>query len=171
MGEGNYKKKGAFSVDFSFRGGKWLGKLLCQLSLGLTEAGLSFKHIEHSGFIVGTVKENGRGSFLQLTVFKRNARRRFSTVRIPAGSNFKGWGSLGADLRSFFDQKVALKEDVGKRNHGQDRVRTQDDHWRAAHPAASSGEKDIHVNYTGQFNLASWWSPVVICKSSCSEPN
>ncbi|KAF5192852.1 hypothetical protein FRX31_017559 [Thalictrum thalictroides] len=115
--------------------------------------------------------ENGRGSFLQLTVFKRNARRRFSTVRIPAGSNLKGWGSLGEDLRSFFDQKEALKEDVGKRNHGQDRVRTQDEHWRAAHPGASSGEKDIHVNYTGQSNLASWWSPVVICKSNCSEPD
>ncbi|KAF5182020.1 hypothetical protein FRX31_028394 [Thalictrum thalictroides] len=97
-------KGGTFMLRISAEGGRWLGTLLCQISMGTTLLGSTFRREEPNGTITGTVEANGRGDFLRFVVFNRSEGK-FRTICFPAGIKGQGWSLIGSQVRSMLDPK------------------------------------------------------------------
>ncbi|KAF5185371.1 hypothetical protein FRX31_025043 [Thalictrum thalictroides] len=96
---------GVFSSD----GGNWVGKVLCQMSMGLTKVGTMFRFNEINGSINAILKENQRGKYLQITIHSHSNPKNFPTLCFPEGLNGKGWEFLGVKIRTLLDTRPGTK--------------------------------------------------------------
>ncbi|KAF5176816.1 hypothetical protein FRX31_033597 [Thalictrum thalictroides] len=172
---------GVFSAKISLDGGRWLGKLFCQISLGTTTVGTVFRKIEEDGSITGVLEANKRENFLRLVVFRRHDSRKFRSLCFPAGSDFESWGFLGTELRKILEDD---RRDCG--------LLKPPALFHPLHqpgpPMYSSSYAEVVEGGGGKSmvkgdgpNLvlapsklslhANWWSPVAICRSDSSRPN
>ncbi|KAF5183238.1 hypothetical protein FRX31_027173 [Thalictrum thalictroides] len=77
-------KGGTFMVRISVEGERWLGSLLCQISMGITLLGTTFRK-----------NEPNRGDFLKFVVFIRSTGK-FRTIYFPVGFKGQVWSLLGS---------------------------------------------------------------------------
>ncbi|KAF5189408.1 hypothetical protein FRX31_021005 [Thalictrum thalictroides] len=167
---------GVFTAKISLEGGRWLGKLLCQISLGLTQVGTLFRSIEPFGAITGLVEANDRGYYLRLVIFHRSAGNKFRTLCFPAGKDFESWGSLSVDLRNLLDSGTRLQPlpPATIKYHQQiqneapvtfvDVVAKGGDRNRNSFPNQFVARSRMNLN-------AGWWAPVALCRSDHSNPD
>ncbi|KAF5184429.1 hypothetical protein FRX31_025985 [Thalictrum thalictroides] len=164
-------RRGVFRAELSLDGGKWLGKLLCQISVGLTSLGTSFRLPETMGSITGTLKENRGGRFLQLTIFRRGAQKKFSTICFPEGRGSKGWGAVGSDIRALLEGRtLGTEQRVGQPQE----LRASRSYKEMVVPHERREEsyvKKVTIKGLNDAMQKSWWSPVVICNSNCQNPD
>ncbi|KAF5206963.1 hypothetical protein FRX31_003450 [Thalictrum thalictroides] len=99
----------SFFAVFSSEGGRWVGKLLCQISMGTTKVGTIFRFPESNGSIAGILKENQRGQYIQVTIHSRSSPREFATICFPTGLNGEGWSFLGEKIRTLLDTREGTK--------------------------------------------------------------
>ncbi|KAF5198972.1 hypothetical protein FRX31_011443 [Thalictrum thalictroides] len=87
-----------FQGSTSYEGGGWISKLLCQLCLGETLVGSVFRFADNGGSMLGSLKENRRGLFLQIQFMPKNGGFQRRVLCIPAGNQFSGWANLGGKM-------------------------------------------------------------------------
>ncbi|KAF5191112.1 hypothetical protein FRX31_019301, partial [Thalictrum thalictroides] len=164
-------RKGAFSVSFTLEGGRWLSKLLSQIAVGKTVIGASFKRAEPLGYLMGTLKENRRGKFFQVTVFRRNTSWKFATIRIPSGIDLKGWQSVGVELMKIIEPINSQGKTEATVSGLGTKFQSFADVCRGS-STRQAGELPVVITRSEKLGMInSWWNPVVICKTNCSEPD
>ncbi|KAF5195531.1 hypothetical protein FRX31_014882 [Thalictrum thalictroides] len=167
---------GVFTAKISLEGGRWLGKLLCQISLGLTQVGTMFRSIEPFGAITGVVEANDRGHFLRLVIFHRSAGKKFRTLCFPAGRDFESLGSLGADLRNLLDSGTRRQPPPPATIKYQQQIQNEAP-ATFADVVAKGGDRNISpvsnlfVAPSRMSLNAGWWAPVALCRSDHSNPD
>ncbi|KAF5177109.1 hypothetical protein FRX31_033304 [Thalictrum thalictroides] len=158
-------KRGVFRAELSLNGGKWLGKLLCQISVSLTSLGTSFRLPETMGSITGTLKENRGGRFLQLTIFRKGAQKKFSTICFPEGRGSKGWGAVGSDIRALLEGRTLGTEQSGGQPQELRATRSYKEmgtEMVVSHERKEeSYVKKVTIKGLNDAMQKSWWSPAI----------
>ncbi|KAF9623779.1 hypothetical protein IFM89_005286 [Coptis chinensis] len=72
--------RGVFVCSTTVGGGRWLGNLLCQSSLGLLSYGVPIYHTDNSGKLIGTIRKEWRGDFLHLLVCSRHRSKKRALI-------------------------------------------------------------------------------------------
>ncbi|KAF5194903.1 hypothetical protein FRX31_015511 [Thalictrum thalictroides] len=171
-------KGGTFMAKISAEGGRWLGTLLCQISLGTTLIGSTFRTTEPNGTLTGIVEANDRGDFLRIVVFNRAAGK-FRTICFPAGSRGEAWSQVGSQLRRLL-HKEELPKEVYKPPPIFNYPLQKDNQFRPSFAEMLGGRgvctnNDLEgktVTAPSKMSLnANWWSPVVICKAEHLNPD
>ncbi|KAF5186587.1 hypothetical protein FRX31_023826, partial [Thalictrum thalictroides] len=92
-----------FQCKTSIAGGRWIGKLLCQLSMGTSEIGVVFRYTDDRISKIATMKENTRGLYLHVQCFVAGEGAKKRILCFPAGSTLKGWADLGTKIRQLLN--------------------------------------------------------------------
>ncbi|KAF5207544.1 hypothetical protein FRX31_002869 [Thalictrum thalictroides] len=160
-------RSGTFMAKISVEGGRWLGALLCQISMGTT--------------ILGVVEANGRGDFLRFVIFNRSANK-FRTLCFPAGFKGQAWSLIGSQVRKVLEKEQVLKGDYQPTTsfYQNQLQQPRDDRFGPSFAeVVEGGGKNRQGNSDGKMvdipskmsMNASWWAPVVIIKSNHSNPD
>ncbi|KAF5189120.1 hypothetical protein FRX31_021293 [Thalictrum thalictroides] len=166
-----------FTGRISMNGGKWVSKLLCQISTEETQVGTSFRWPEIWGSITGTIMANEWGKFLKINIFRRDGGRRFSTLCFPSGDRRSGWEKFGAGVRSMLEiPHESLRSNKGSH---QDRIfnfgRTPT-FAQICNPVATGARNttipcEVNIRNGGSVTNASWWKVVVLCTVEGFDPD
>ncbi|KAF5198899.1 hypothetical protein FRX31_011514 [Thalictrum thalictroides] len=162
----------------SIDSGRWLGKLLCQISLGEHEPGLMFRTTETSRSVTGTVRRNYGGLYLQVLIVERGRKRSYNSICFPAGESQKCWSLAGTTLRALVDLKVVTTAQPQRME-----IQRTQDCWlpnngfvSGSYAAACvNGTRNpthrVQVNARGGLVNKSWWITAVICSTNCADPD
>ncbi|KAF5195142.1 60S ribosomal protein L7a-2 [Thalictrum thalictroides] len=135
-------------AKFSCEGGRWLAKLLCQISLGSTLVGTMFKTLEPFGTITGIVDANERGHFLRLVVFHRSA------------------GNLRNLLDNGVKQQPPSPAVVKYQQHHSGFPKSFTDRSKTTNP-----NPNLFMAPSKMSMNAGWWAPVALCRSDHAVPD
>ncbi|KAF5187678.1 P-loop containing nucleoside triphosphate hydrolases superfamily protein [Thalictrum thalictroides] len=119
-----------FKASTSVWGGRWIGKFLCECSVG--RDALS-RYADEWVSIVGIPRRNRMGSYAEFSLFKRsNGKRRI--ICVPEGIDVDGWAQTGIAMLGLFDnlvdKEVTLMTSSDKNQRGGPEVQLQN--WNQA---------------------------------------
>ncbi|KAF5192073.1 hypothetical protein FRX31_018340 [Thalictrum thalictroides] len=174
--------KGVFNVLTSEGGGRWLGKLLCEVSSTPIEWK---RYSDNQCSIVGISKENRQGRFLETLFTNNQSGNRAKILRLPAGKSRNGWADVGLCLLDLFMPGVREGKEVESddvcRQVQQKKTLFQHTHFRKPFNNVREAEKQqngdskllsqLTVGIGGVFNRNtithySWWESSVFCYSN-----
>ncbi|KAF5184705.1 hypothetical protein FRX31_025710 [Thalictrum thalictroides] len=162
--------KKTFTGKVSILGGRWIGKLMCQISSIRTHIGTSFRLPERWGSIIDTVLNNEWGKFLKITIYRRDGGRRFSTVCFPSGENGSSWEKLGAGMRTMLEFPEPNLGSTQAWNHARTFTNGVSPSFAQMCNQSLNGGRNIqepcevNIRNGGVVTNAFWWRLVVICK-------
>ncbi|KAF5201392.1 hypothetical protein FRX31_009022 [Thalictrum thalictroides] len=166
---------GIFRGNVSVSSFRWLGKLLCQLSIEDNDAGVMFRTTEEQKTVTGTVRRNRGGFYLQVLIVSRQGRKNYQSLCFPAGSNKKGWSLMGSTLRMFVDPlPQQATQQFGSKDNPTVKERRANTTYAEVGNIASEKSlygKGVSVNSRAGVLHASWWLSTVICSTNCSNPD
>ncbi|KAF5196588.1 hypothetical protein FRX31_013824 [Thalictrum thalictroides] len=161
---------------FSINGCKWLGKLLCQASLGSTSVGSAFRLVEDNGSVTGTIRSNRRGNYLQVVTHSRSRPRAFPTLCFPEGNKGDGWGLLGSKLRSMFEGRAdthpsGVAGPVRRFDLGSSISFAQVCQERDSGREYGTMSNNLDLFLTGDSSTSENWGLMITCKATGSNPD
>ncbi|KAF5185202.1 hypothetical protein FRX31_025213 [Thalictrum thalictroides] len=165
--------KGTFKGSFSGEGGRWVGKLLCQISFEEDHEGLLFRTPDRT--ITANVRRNNFGTYLQVLLFNKSDKRNYSVLCFPSGEGKKGWSVLGATFRELTDVNSSSARPVLPCPI-QHNLTTLREDVTYADACTNNGklyreQPRVSMHTHGGVNHASWWLTTVICTTDCANPN
>ncbi|KAF5203528.1 hypothetical protein FRX31_006884 [Thalictrum thalictroides] len=166
--------KGTFKGRMDTQSCRWLGKLLCQISIGDFEPGLAFRTMEDLRSITGTVRKNRSGLYLQILIVARGRRNSFANLCFPSGENRKGWALLGTSIRSIFEvvaQPVANGALFPPRTTQCSKGNLSYVDTVVGKGDGESQQKQVVVNSRGGLFHVSWWCTTAIVSTECPNPD
>ncbi|KAF5182533.1 hypothetical protein FRX31_027883 [Thalictrum thalictroides] len=157
----------------SVEGGKWIGKLLCQVSQGETKTRSSFRYADVNQKLVGTVLENSWGLFLQILSNLNGGGQRMKCLCIPAGVSLKGWANLGAKTRVLMEIRQNIVRQLPL-SQGPVPTISRNEGLKGSYADVCGGGKNgnrVVVQSRSPTLCNSWWATAVICSSSNPNPD
>ncbi|KAF5184773.1 hypothetical protein FRX31_025641 [Thalictrum thalictroides] len=151
---------GSFGAKFSMEGGKWLSKLLCQLSMGLTKTGSSFRCLEPFRSIIGTLRVNKGGMFVQITVHNKRTMKKFSTICIPKGDIVD---NFGCQINKLLAKEMSFPQALARNTPPQmgfEPFQQLNDSFETAKQGRESERHHpeiVNVEARGRITAYSWW--------------
>ncbi|KAF5207183.1 hypothetical protein FRX31_003232 [Thalictrum thalictroides] len=92
-------RNGRFTAGLTEKGAQWLGELLCTASNNIIKPQ---RFNDEKMSILGVVRSNKRGVFLEVSFSKNTNDKRGRAIRFPAGRGKEGWADLGLCLLDLF---------------------------------------------------------------------
>ncbi|KAF5185923.1 hypothetical protein FRX31_024490 [Thalictrum thalictroides] len=164
--------KMVFTGKTSMEGGRWIGKLLCQVSCGMTVMGSVFRYVDDYLSMIGTVRGNRSGTFLQLQLFTKMANNKRMMVCIPAGEDRMGWTNLGGKIRNMLMCEEVHPQRMPSRPVFQTMTQQNQLQRPSFAEALGKGDQRRDFNPTQVLEMNnSWWSAVAVCQPSNPNPN
>ncbi|KAF5205433.1 hypothetical protein FRX31_004980 [Thalictrum thalictroides] len=160
-----------FRCQTSTEGGRWIGKLLCQISLGSTMVGTVFRFVDNYLSMIGTVRVNRRGLFLQVEFILKQKTSSKWFLCFPAGVQRKGWTNLGGKLVDLLSGRRS-----GPSFNFPGRQEFPALHFNGgknisfADMCKGNYERRAQISTQAPSFSHSWWKAVVVCTPSMINP-
>ncbi|KAF5202027.1 Cytochrome p450 [Thalictrum thalictroides] len=150
-----------FSSKLTVTGARWLGKLLCQISVNSTAKGTTFIHEDRHYKIKAIVKSNEWGLYVHSLITSKKKGSRSACLCFPSGLNQEGWALFGEKIRDLFPANRANTSPPAQPQYLNNRVRSGIT-YAAAAACASKGNGNGNPQVI--LRSGSWWTPVILCR-------
>ncbi|KAF5181870.1 hypothetical protein FRX31_028543 [Thalictrum thalictroides] len=165
------KRRGKlFNGTFSIGGVRWVGKLMCQISVLTPVSGTLYKFQDKWSSIQASVLSNHYGLYLQCFISLKHKNKGAACLCFPARKNCEGWTNLGARIRDLTEGKSRSINSTPPTQVYESRL----------HPNSSYAQVCANVNpkppSISVQSLAGglgeiWWSNLIIGRYEGSKPD
>ncbi|KAF5187760.1 hypothetical protein FRX31_022650 [Thalictrum thalictroides] len=152
-----------FHCNITVAGAKWLGKLLCQISVNSMAIGTTFIYEDRHFKIKSTLRSNEWGSFVHCLISPSLKGSRSGCLCLPSGVNQEGWAMFGEKLRAIFPSKKSAPKFFST-HQSHDATIKKNVSFVEACVGSHGGRNPLLTIRSGQsVTGATWWLPVILC--------
>ncbi|KAF5204921.1 hypothetical protein FRX31_005492 [Thalictrum thalictroides] len=153
-----------FSSKLTVIGARWLGKLLCQISVNPTAKGTTFIHEDKYYKIKASVKSNEWGLYVHCLITLKKKGSRSACLCFPSGLNQEGWALFGEKIRDLFPLNRAISSPPAQHQFPY----AKGSEVTSAAACAPKGNGNVNPQISLRSGAAvlgaAWWMPVILCR-------